>query len=70
MQIILRLKLPTLIIRYEALHDFLQSQCGLLLVIKDSPKHVSKFGHLLKPLLMILIKHHCSLYLLLPPQYI
>jgi hypothetical protein len=70
MQMILRLKLPPLIIRYEALHDFFESQCGFLLMIKDSPKHVSKFGHLLKPLLMILIEHHSSLYLLLSPLYI
>jgi hypothetical protein len=70
MQMILRLKLPPLIIRYEALHHFLESQCGLLLMIEYSPKHVSKFGHLLKPLLMILIKHHSSLYLLLSPLYI
>ncbi len=37
MQIILWLKLSSLIIRYEALHDFFQSQSGLLLVIKYSP---------------------------------
>jgi hypothetical protein len=69
MQIILRLKLPTLIIRHQALHDFLQSQCRLLFVIEYSSQHVSKFGHLLEPFLMILIEHHSSLNLLLSLLY-